>query len=275
MKVVLLVLLLLGAGAGAWYSGLSEVFMGKGLNQGQYQDFKQMIAYRQELDKEIVKWTALRNDMIKRRGQAADENASLLADKASMTRQRDEQLSTEAELKETEAQLNSDLSKVNKQIDELTTKLGEFALTTVQEVQAKLEAQEAANTKLQEEINQIQSAVEVATKKRTEQQNELTARQTEQAEYRAALAKNADTYTIKSVDNRWNFVVINAGEGSSIDPTQTLLVTRNGRSIGKLKVSSMDKTQTVADIITDSVPAGMSIQPGDVVQLLRARQSAK
>ena len=96
MKTVLVVLLILAAGAGAWFSGLSGVF---GIN-GQYQDFKEMIAYRKVLDKEIRDWTGLRNDMIKNRGLAAEENLSLTSNKASVTQQRDEQLSKETELKE-------------------------------------------------------------------------------------------------------------------------------------------------------------------------------
>ena len=119
MKTVLVVLLILAAGAGAWFSGLSGLF---GIN-GQYQDFKEMISYRKTLDKEIRTWTSLRNDMIKNRGLAAEENLSLISNKASVTQQRDEQLSKEAELKEEEVQLNADLSKINKQIEELKSKL--------------------------------------------------------------------------------------------------------------------------------------------------------
>ena len=264
MKTVLVVLLILAAGAGAWFSGLSGLF---GIN-GQYQDFKEMISYRKTLDKEIRTWTSLRNDMIKNRGLAAEENLSLISNKASVTQQRDEQLSKEAELKEEEVQLNADLSKINKQIEELKSKLQDFGVSSVQEIQEKMESLEASNKKLQEDIDQIKSATEVASKRRA-------SRQKEQAEYRAALAKNGEEYPVLSVDPQWGFVVIGAGQGSSIDPNTVLLVTREGRSIGKLKVTSLEKNQTVADIIKDSVPSGMSIQPGDRVQLLRPRQSAK
>ena len=265
MKTVLVVLLILAAGAGAWFSGLSGLF---GIN-GQYQDFKEMISYRKTLDKEIRTWTSLRNDMIKNRGLAAEENLSLISNKASVTQQRDEQLSKEAELKEEEVQLNADLSKINKQIEELKSKLQDFGVSSVQEIQEKMESLEASN------IDQIKSATEVASKRRAEQASELASRQKEQAEYRAALAKNGEEYPVLSVDPQWGFVVIGAGQGSSIDPNTVLLVTREGRSIGKLKVTSLEKNQTVADIIKDSVPSGMSIQPGDRVQLLRPRQSAK
>ena len=164
MKTVLVVLLILAAGAGAWFSGLSGLF---GVN-GQYQDFKEMITYRKVLDKEIRNWTGLRNDMIKNRGLAAEENLSLTSNKASVTQQRDEQLSKETELKEEEVQLNADLSKINKQMDELKAKLNDFGVSSVQEIQAKMESMEASNKKLQEDIDQIKSATEVAAKKRAE-----------------------------------------------------------------------------------------------------------
>ena len=143
MKTVLVVLLILAAGAGAWFSGLSGLF---GVN-GQYQDFKEMITYRKVLDKEIRNWTGLRNDMIKNRGLAAEENLSLTSNKASVTQQRDEQLSKETELKEEEVQLNADLSKINKQMDELKAKLNDFGVSSVQEIQAKMESMEASNKK--------------------------------------------------------------------------------------------------------------------------------
>lgn len=57
-----------------------------------------------------------------------------------MTQQRDEQLSKEAELKEEEVQLNADLSKINKQIEELKSKLQDFGVSSVQEIQEKMES---------------------------------------------------------------------------------------------------------------------------------------
>lgn len=272
MKTVLVVLLILAAGAGAWFSGLSKPLSGM---NGQYQDFKEVIAYRQILDKDIKGWTVLRNDMIKNRGLAAEENQSLSANKGAVTQQRNEQVAKEAELKEEEVQLNADLSKVNAQTKELKAKLNQFGVSSIQEIQARMEATEASNKKIQEEIDQIKVSTETAAKKRTEQVTELANRQKEQTEYRAALAKNSSEYPVLSVDPQWGFVVIGAGQGSNIDQNTVLLVTRDGRSIGKLKVTSLEKNQTVADIVKDSVAAGMRIQAGDMVQLLRPVQSAR
>lgn len=96
--------------------------------------------------------------MIKNRGRAAEENLSLISNKASVTQQRDEQLSKAAELKEEEVKLNADLSKINQQVQELRTQLSEFGVSSVEEIQARMEATENANKKLQEEIDQIKGA---------------------------------------------------------------------------------------------------------------------
>lgn len=87
-------------------------------------------------------------------------------------------------MKEEEVQLNADLSKINKQIEELKSKLQDFGVSSVQEIQEKMESLEASNKKLQEDIDQIKSATEVASKRRAEQASELASRQKEQAEYR-------------------------------------------------------------------------------------------
>ncbi len=276
MKAVLLVLLILAAGAGAWYSGLSGMF---GYN-GQYQDFQEWIATRKALDKEIRIWTVERDQMVKWRGEAEEENGVLLADKASMTRQRDEQQAKNDDLKSEESQLTAELESIaakEKELrDQLAAILEKYSIDNWEALPAMVEAREANNKKLQEEIDEILAAIEVATKKRNDQQTELNNRQKEQADYRALLTKNGDEFSVLSVDPEWGFVVIGAGqENSSIDNSTVLLVTRNGRSIGKLKVSSLEKTQTVADVVDGSVPEGMSIQPGDTVQLLSPHQSLK
>ncbi len=276
MKAVLLVLLILAAGAGAWYSGLSGMF---GYN-GQYQDFQEWIATRKALDKEIRIWTVERDQMVKWRGEAEEENGVLLADKASMTRQRDEQQAMNDGLVGEGSQLTAELESIaakEKELrDQLAAILEKYSIDNWEALPAMVEAREANNKKLQEEIDEILAAIEVATKKRNDQQTELNNRQKEQADYRALLTKNGDEFSVLSVDPEWGFVVIGAGqENSSIDNSTVLLVTRNGRSIGKLKVSSLEKTQTVADVVDGSVPEGMSIQPGDTVQLLSPHQSLK
>lgn len=82
---------------------------------------------------------------------------------------------------------------------------------------------------------------------------------------RKLLAENADEYSVAAVDNRWNFVVINIGPNSSLgvgDDNQ-LIVKRDGDSIARLRVVSIDGGQVVADFDPTQLKKGQRIEIGD------------
>ncbi len=277
MKAFLIVLLILAAGAGAWFSGLSGDLADK---KGLYQEFQEWIAARKQLQKENVEWTVLRDDMVKFHQMEEEEHNKLTTNKATATRQKEEQESIERDLtdksNELTAELDSIAAKEKKLRDELQSILDKYQIDNWENLGSMVDAREAQNKQLQSDVEKIQADIVVATGKRNEQQTELNGRQKEQADYRTMLSKNSDEFAVLSVEPQWGFVVIGAGsENSTIDNNTVLLVTRNGRSIGKLRVSSLEKKQTIADVVEGSVPAGMSIQPGDTVQLLNPKQSLK
>ena len=70
---------------------------------------------------------------------------------------------------------------------------------------------------------------------------------------------------ITGVQQDWGFIIIGAGSNQGFTPTSTLLVKRDGRMIGKVRPSSIEPTQTIAEIIFPSLTPGVRIQPGDKV----------
>lgn len=83
------------------------------------------------------------------------------------------------------------------------------------------------------------------------------------------IARNAMEARITAVNQDWGFLVIGAGSNSGFTPQTTLLVTRNGRMIGKVSPSAIEPTQTIAEIDLDSLSPGVRIQPGDSVILAK------
>lgn len=73
--------------------------------------------------------------------------------------------------------------------------------------------------------------------------------------------------TITSVDNEWNFVIIGAGEKAGLVNGTTLLVSRGGTLIGKVKVDKVEASRSVGDIDAKSLRPGVVIQRGDQVVL--------
>ncbi len=79
------------------------------------------------------------------------------------------------------------------------------------------------------------------------------------------LEQNAMEAVITGVNQDWGFLVIGAGTNSGFTPQSALIVQRNGRMIGRVRPSSIEPTQTIAEINFDSLAPGVRIQPGDKV----------
>ena len=70
---------------------------------------------------------------------------------------------------------------------------------------------------------------------------------------------------VLAVDRNWNFVVIDLGDNKGINTNATMIIQRGGSLVGKVKVTSVEPSQSIADIIPNSVPPGVSVQAGDTV----------
>jgi len=81
------------------------------------------------------------------------------------------------------------------------------------------------------------------------------------------IGDNAKEAVITAVDGEWGFVVIGAGSNVGFTPQTKLLVKRNGVLIGRISPTSIEPTQTIAEIDRDSLAPGASLQTGDRVIL--------
>ena len=71
--------------------------------------------------------------------------------------------------------------------------------------------------------------------------------------------------TVLAVNQAYNFVVIGIGERQGVVPNSEMLVLRDGSLIGKIRISSVEPTTSIGDIVTSSLPRGVEVQPGDTV----------
>ena len=70
---------------------------------------------------------------------------------------------------------------------------------------------------------------------------------------------------VLAVNQAYNFVVLGIGERQGVVPNSELLVVRNGALIGKIRISSVEPTTSIGDIISNSLARGVQVQPGDTV----------
>ena len=70
---------------------------------------------------------------------------------------------------------------------------------------------------------------------------------------------------VLAVDRNWNFVVLDLGDRNGVNNNATMIVQRGGSLVGRLKITSVEPSQSIADIVPNSVPAGVTVQAGDTV----------
>jgi hypothetical protein len=80
-----------------------------------------------------------------------------------------------------------------------------------------------------------------------------------------AAAKAGVRGTVLAVNQAYNFVVLNLGGRQGVEPNAEMLVVRGGTLIGKIRVSSVEPSTAIGDIITGSLARGVQVQPGDIV----------
>ena len=73
------------------------------------------------------------------------------------------------------------------------------------------------------------------------------------------------TGTILAVNQAWNFVVLSLGDRQGVVPNAEMLIQRDGQYLGKVRVTSVEPSTSIADILVRTVPRGLSVMPGDKV----------
>lgn len=71
--------------------------------------------------------------------------------------------------------------------------------------------------------------------------------------------------TILAVNQAWNFVVLSLGDRQGVVPNAEMLVQRGNQLVGRIRITSVEPSTSIADILVRTVPRGLSVMPGDTV----------
>jgi len=263
MKAILYVLAILVAGGAAFFS------------------FSQSGKF-QELQKDRLS-TIATNKSVTADADVADKN--IKDEKALLVASQDKQEAVTqsiSTLKAAGSTLKSDVAKLDQDIASQTEEFAQLE-KTLEEVKNSLkglnpdvtfenlpdkiaeieESLKAKKTKLEE----LETLVTGAEKSLASSRAEADRLVTRGIERNARINRNSMEAVVTAVNQDWGFLVIGAGSNSGFTPQTSLLVERDGRKIGRVRPSSIEPTQTIAEIDMESLSAGVRIQPGDRVIL--------
>jgi chromosome segregation ATPase len=166
------------------------------------------------------------------------------------------------QLKKTEEEVN----RVVESIKEDLNIDGEVNIDTLAGIIGQIEEDKKAREKKLEELETLVAAAEKKLAQNNSDADRLTQRKVERNN---RISRNAMEAVITAVEQGWGFVVIGAGSNTGFTPQTSLLVKRDGKLIGRVRPSSIEPNQTIAEIDQESLVLGVRLQPGDRVILAR------
>lgn len=153
----------------------------------------------------------------------------------------------------------TDLASAKTQIDELNKKIAEAGTPQVQTGDSE------ELTRMKAELAEKEALVAELQKKTDAAQTQVSTLVKEKQDRAAGLMKPGQEGRILAVNPAWNFVVLNIGDKNNVANNAELLVKRGNQLIGKVRITSVEPSTSIADIVANSVPQGTSIAPGDHV----------
>jgi hypothetical protein len=123
-------------------------------------------------------------------------------------------------------------------------------------------------TQLEDAKKQLEAAEQeksVLADKVKAAEDRIAAMEKEKKRRESAINRPGVHGTVLAVNQAYNFVVLSVGERQGVVPNSELLVMRSGTLIGKIRISSVEPTTSIGDIITNSLARGVQVQPGDTV----------
>lgn len=121
----------------------------------------------------------------------------------------------------------------------------------------------------EKKLEDLQTLIVGAEKTLSSNRSELDRFARRTVERNSRIGRNATEAVVTAVNQEWGFVVIGAGSNSGFSPQSSLIVERDGRMVGRVTPSSVEPTQTIAEIEKGSLSSGVRLQAGDRVILAK------
>jgi hypothetical protein len=197
------------------------------------------------------------------------------ADKAAVEEKDKEVTAKTAQIEALTKQNNdakSALEDATKQVVELTAKLGTKPEVAPQGPDpAVVDAATKRADKAEAELAEAKQLLETGNRKVKDNDAKLAALEQYKRDRERQLQRPGVSGRILAVNPGWNFVVLSIGDRQGLMTNSPLLVMRGGEPIAKVRVTSIETTRSIADVIPGSVRHGVTVQPGDNVVYEGAR----
>jgi len=203
-------------------------------------------------------------------GDLDKSKSEVKATKTQLDKTSDDLRSTKADLETTQKSLADEKSKASdlqakvdadeSKIKDLTSISGTGSGPgTSENVLAAPLAEAQSKVKELEQVNQT-----LATKV-TEAENVAKDKEAEIAHYKGQIMAKGLQGQVLAVNGAYNFVVLSIGDKQGVVMNAQMIVVRGDRMVAKVKITSVEPSTSIADIVPGSGTRDFQVQPGDRV----------
>ncbi len=161
-----------------------------------------------------------------------------------------------------------------KEVEALTIKLGNMPTTAAPVGDDPRIAQLTADIqKAQAELTEARQVSESLSLRMKDNETKLAAAEQKERARQSISGRAGLQGRILAVNAGWNFVVLSVGDKQGVAVNAPLLVVRGSEPIARLRITSVEPSTSIADVIPGSVRKGVTVQPGDTV-IFEGRTSA-
>ena len=124
------------------------------------------------------------------------------------------------------------------------------------------------NAQIKEDATQIAELTQVKetlTNKAKDAESRADDLQKQVDHYKNGTLRNGLEGEVLAVNQGWNFVVLSIGDRQGAVTNAEMILQRGNSQIGKVRITSVEPSTSVADIIPGSLARGVRVQPGDRV----------
>jgi hypothetical protein len=208
------------------------------------------VAQQKELKDREASVAVAESKVAEREGKATKAEAELV-------QVQKEKADLEAKLQATEAEIASQ----QKRVEEAGAKPADNnpGAPSTNELQAQLDEARQLLDSAEREKTFLSDKLRAARERSVQLQEETKRRE------KSSTARLGLHGTVLAVNQAYNFVVLNLGGRQGIETNSEMLVLRAGTLIGKIRISSVEPSTAIGDIITSTLARGVQVQPGDTV----------
>ncbi len=230
------------------------------------------VAVKSKLDSTVTELTKTKatlketeDTLTKTKGDLEDTKAKLATAIEAETKAKADLTAAQGEL--TKAQ--GDLAGIQKAIEEAFPGEGLKAIDSIKtkitdltnknkELEATVATLTATGENLKVEVAALKSEKETLEVKAASDNKVIT-------RYKDGIMEKGARGKVLAVNAGWGFCVTSLGDKKGGAANKILIVVRNGQAIGRVKITNVEATQSIADILPGTFARNTYVQPGDDV----------